>query len=359
MKKNKIIAFAVISIILVSSLVVAQEKLNEQNLMAELKKRVDTDKTNIAIVVGIVDKNGERYYKYGTFGKKDRRLVDEDTIFEIGSITKTFTAIILADMQVKGEVNVNDPVEKYLPKGVKVPELNRKKITLYSLTVQNSGLPRMMTNHKIVDYLNPYNNVTPKLLYNFLNSYKLTREPGEKFEYSNVGVGLLGHALSLKAGKSYEELVKERILTPLAMNDTRITLSAEEMKKTAIPHSQMLTKIKLWDIPVLGGAGALRSTAKDMIKYVKANLGFTKTPLATAMELSHKNTGPIGQSDCIGYNWIISNYLGTEITWHNGGTGGFRSFAGFNKQKGIGVVVWTNCTKSAEDIGFKLIRNAE
>lgn len=359
--KTKSILFIVAVLICFSAILApAQEKLNENTLAAELKDRVEVKKDYIAIVVGIVDKKGVRYYKCGTFSKKDLRPVDENTIFEIGSITKTFTGILLADMNLKGEVNSNDPVEKYLPDGVKVPEFQGTKISLLNLTVQDSGLPRMLTNHKITNMLNPYWDITPQLLYDFLNSYKLTRKPGELFEYSNLGVGLLGHVLSLKAGVDYETLVQQRILSPLGMTDTRITLSDEDLKKTAVPYSAFLTPVKLWDIPVLAGAGALRSTAKDMIKYLSANMGLTETPLKNAMDLSHTIVKPIAAGgDRIGYNWITTSYNNTEIIWHNGGTGGFRSFAGFCKEKGIGVVVWTNCSKSADDIGFNLLANAE
>lgn len=307
-----------------------------------------------------MDKEGERYYKYGTFSKEDTRAVDENTLFEIGSITKTFTGILLADMHLKGEVNKDDPLEKYLPKGVKVPEYDGTKITLMSLSVQNSGLPRMPINFVPKDAQNPFAHHTWENIYEVLNQYKLTRKPGEKFGYSNLGVGLLGHALVLKTGKSFEELVTERILGHLEMNDTKIILSDEYLKRTAIPLNYGLTPAKLWDFQILGAAGAMKSTAMDMIKYLKANMGITESPLVEAMALSQKDLIETGRpGDRIGFNWFTTEAKGTKIIWHNGGTGGFRSFAGFSKEKGVGVVVWTNCIKPADDIGFKLLMNAE
>ena len=148
--------------------------------------------------------------------------LDGNTVFEMGSISKVFTGALLADMVARGEVKLDDPIAKYLPQTVKVPSRNGRQITLLDLATQSSGLPRLPSNMRPADFSNPYADYSVQQLYEFLSGYSLTRDPGQRYEYSNLGVGLLGHVLALRAGKSYEEILKERILDPLGMNDTRV-----------------------------------------------------------------------------------------------------------------------------------------
>src|SRR5258706_10486600 len=177
---------------------------------AEIRKiladRVGAENRGLALVVGVIDANGRRGVAYGSLAKDDKRPVDGDTVFEIGSITKVFTSLVLMDMVQKGEVAVTDPVAKYLPAAVKVPERNGKKITLQDLATQSSGLPRMPSNFKPKDPSNPYADYSPDRLYEFISGYELTRDIGAQFEYSNLGVGLLGQVLSLRAGTDYEAM---------------------------------------------------------------------------------------------------------------------------------------------------------
>jgi serine-type D-Ala-D-Ala carboxypeptidase/endopeptidase len=196
--------------------------------IAEAQKLIRTrveNKWNMGIVVGIIDETGTRVAAYGTGKKDSEQKLDAETLFEIGSITKTFTGILLADMAEQGEVKLDDPVAKFLPADVKVPEKNGKKITLQNLSQHTSGLPRLPGNFKPADPHDPYADYTIKQMYEFLAKCELTSEIGEKYDYSNLAVGLLGHALSLKAGKDYEALVESRICGPLSLKSTRITLT--------------------------------------------------------------------------------------------------------------------------------------
>jgi len=196
--------------------------------LGELKSlilnRTDENHKAVGIVVGLVDATGERFLGAGATAPGGNVAPDADTVFEIGSITKVFTSLILADMVGRGEVKLDDPVAKFLPASVKLPERDGKKITLIDLSNQVSGLPRMTDNFKPADGADPYVDYGPDRLYEFLSRYHLTRAIGEKYEYSNLGVGLLGHALALKAGVGYEELVRCRVLEPLGMSDTAIVL---------------------------------------------------------------------------------------------------------------------------------------
>jgi len=290
--------------------------------------------------------------------KGDNRPVNGDTVFEIGSITKVFTSLLLMDMVKKGEVALDDPVSKFLPSTVKVPERNGRKITLQDLSTQSSGLPRMPSNFAPKDPTNPYADYSVDQFYQFLSGYQLTRDIGEKYEYSNLGVGLLGHALALRAGTSYETLVKTRITGPLEMTSTSITLTPAMKARFATGYDGDLKAVPAWDLPTFAGAGALRSTVNDMLTFLAANLGYTVTPLAPAMaaEISiRRPTGTEGME--IAYAWHILTKDGKSMIWHNGGTGGFRTFAGFDPQTRLGVVVLSNVSSAegVDDIGRHLL----
>jgi serine-type D-Ala-D-Ala carboxypeptidase/endopeptidase len=329
---------------------------------AEIRKiladRIDRDHQGVGIVAGVIDSKSRRVVSWGALEKNDTRPLNGDTVFEIGSMSKVFTSLLLMDMVAKGEVSLTDPVSKFLPPIVKVPERNGKKITLQDLSTQSSGLPRMPNNFAPKDPANPYADYSVDQMYQFLSGYTLTRDIGEKYEYSNLGVGLLGHALALRAGMPYEALVKSRITGPLEMTSTAITLTPDMKARFAVGHDGDLNSVSAWDIPTLAGAGALRSTVNDMLTFLSANLGYTKTPLASDMaaEISiRRPTGTDGMQ--IAYAWHVITKDGRSIIWHNGGTGGFRTFMGFDPQTRVGVVVLSNVSNAqgVDDIGRHLI----
>jgi D-alanyl-D-alanine-carboxypeptidase/D-alanyl-D-alanine-endopeptidase len=323
-----------------------------------LVDRVGAENLGIGIVVGVIDSNGRRVIAYGSLAKNDNRRLDGDTVFEIGSMTKVFTSLALMDMARHGEVALTDPIAKYLPASVKVPERNGRQITLADLSTQSSGLPRLPNNMHPADINNPYADYSVQQLYDFLSSYQLTRDIGSRYEYSNLGVGLLGQVLSLRAGMSYEALVRSRICDPLGMANTRVTLTPQMKARLAVGHSEALAPVENWDIPTLAGAGALRSTTNDILTFLAANLGYTKTPLAQDMadEVSIRRPTTIPDTE-IAYAWHISTKDGSSIIWHNGGTGGYRTYMGYDPKARAGVVVLTNISTpaGADDIGRHLL----
>jgi serine-type D-Ala-D-Ala carboxypeptidase/endopeptidase len=322
-----------------------------------LVQRIDTYHQGVGIVVGVIDSQGRRVVAYGSLNQADPRKLDGDTIFEIGSVTKVFTSLVLADMVERGEVALNDPISKYLPPDVKAPDHDDHAITLLDLSTHTSGLPRLPNNIHPKDPGNPYADYTAAQLYVFLSTYQLTRDPGSQFEYSNLGGGLLGHLLARRAGMDYEALVRSRIAGPLGMTSTGITLMPDEKARLAVGHNAELKVVSNWDFQVLAGAGALRSSANDMLKFLAAFLGYTKTPLAPAiasMTATRRPASPLGE---IGLGWIISKPLTDDIVWHNGGTFGYRSFVGYNPTTRVGVVVLSNTFTGAgvDDIGMHLL----
>ena len=324
-----------------------------------LVERVDTFHQGVGIVVGVIEPQGRRMVAYGSLNQGDPRPLNGDTIFEIGSATKVFTSLLLADMVQRGEVALADPVAKYLPADAKVPERGGRAITLVDLSTHTSGLPRMPSNFNPKDPANPYADYTTELLFQFISSYQLTRDIGSQFEYSNLGGGLLGQALAHRAGVDYEALVRSRITGPLGMNSTGITLSPQMKARLAVGHNDKLVTVPNWDLPALAGAGALRSSVNDMLTFLAANLGYVKSPLAPAMAAMlsvRRPTGAPGGGE-IGLGWLITKPSEDEIVWHNGGTGGYRSFIGYDAKTRVGVVVLSNTftASGVDDIGMHLL----
>ncbi len=333
----------------------AAQAPSDSAIFATIKGRVDAGRF-AGIAVGVVGKGGaQRTVAYGP--SAGVTPFDGSTVFEIGSLTKTVTAAILADMVAKGEVTLDDPVSKFLPAGTVVPSKDGRVITLLDLSTQSSGLPRMPSNFAPKDPANPYADYTTQQMYDFLKTYQLPRGVGEKYEYTNLGVGLLGHALALRAGKSYEALVTERVLKPLGMKDTRITLTASMQKRLAPGHGPDGAVVRNWDLPAFAGAGALRSTISDMLRYIRANADSTSRPLGAVLATTHSERRPAGSpSLTIGLNWHrVKTPGGTTLVWHNGGTGGYRTFAGYSEATGEGVVVLANTANSVDEIGFNLL----
>ena len=310
----------------------------------------------VGMVTGLIDANGRQVLAAGKVAEDGARAPDGDTVYEIGSITKVFTSLLLADMIEKGEVKADDPVAKYLPATVKVPSRNGRQITLLDLSMQISGLPRLPNNLKPADPGNPYVDYDAARLYDFLSHYELTRDPGEKYEYSNLAVGLLGHALALRAGMSYEELLRKRIFEPLGMTSTSITLSEDQKKRLAPGYSASLHAVKNWDFGVLAGCGAIRSTVNDMLKFLAANLELTDSPLRAAMRRMRSVEKDTGMPDVkIGMAWHVFTKYDPAIWWHNGGTYGYRSFVGFIPEKKEGVVILCNTFMDNDDLGSHIL----
>lgn len=321
-----------------------------------LQDRIDKNKKSVGIVVGVIDPNGSRVVGYGKLGKDNNQEPDGNTVYEIGSITKVFTSILLQDMVERGEVGLDDPITKYLPKPVQAPTKDGKEITLRHLATHTSGLPRLPDNLEMKNPDNPYADYTVAQMYDFLTRYQLTRGIGEKYEYSNYGAGLLGHLLALKAGMDYETLVTKRLCAPLKMSSTAIKLSPALQARLAQGHNEMLRPVPNWDIPTLAGAGALRSTVNDLLLFVSANLAMEKSALTPILLKTHLTQQSTGRAEMeIGLGWHILKKHGSEIIWHNGGTSGYRTFLGFAKAQKRGVVVLSNSTNDIDDIGRHLL----
>ena len=330
--------------------------LNNDEIREILVKRIDQQKQAVGIVVGVIEPAGRRVVAYGNLASGDPRTLEGDTIFEIGSVTKVFTSLLLADMVNRREVALDDPAAKYLPEHVRMPERSGKPITLLDLSTHSSGLPPLPGNLNL-DPRSPQADYSVDDLYKFLSGYSLPRDPGSEYEYSNLGAGLLGHLLACRARTDYESLIRRRIAEPLGMADTGITLSDSMKQRMATGHNGMLAPVANSDLPApLAGAGGLRSSANDVLTFIEAFLGYKEPLLAPAMKAMLQVRRPAGQAT-VALGWHIMSVHGREIVGHNGATGGFHSFAGFDPKARIGVVVLSNASTATgiDDIGFHLL----
>jgi CubicO group peptidase (beta-lactamase class C family) len=260
-------------------------------IQAELERIADgylSSQNTKGLVIGVVCGGFEFCYCFGTTGKEGASLITGDTLFEIGSLTKVFTALLLADMAQAGEVNLQDPLGKHLPAGTVLPKRG-EAITLQHLATHTSGLPRLPGNLMTarMDPQNPYAHYTTGDLYRGLATARLAAAPGTVYSYSNFGTGLLGHALALAAGKSYEQLVKERICNPLGMLDTSISLRGEQQARLAPGHARGQPTAN-WDMVDLTGAGGLRSSGFEMLRFLRAQLDPGPTSLPNTIRMAQQ-----------------------------------------------------------------------
>jgi CubicO group peptidase (beta-lactamase class C family) len=298
------------------------------------------------LVFGVVDGDRSEVVAFGTLD--DGKAPDGDTVYEIGSVSKTFTATLLAQAVLAGRVTLDTPVAQLLP-DFQIPSRGGAQITLGQLATQHSGLPREASNLLPKDIRNPYADYDVAKLKAFLAEYELPRDPGAGYEYSNLGFGLLGAALAQSERMTWGALAGDRILNPLGMTLSGTALSDAMRAHLAPGHDATGNAVENWDFDALAGAGAMRSTANDMLRYLKANMGVDPSPLTEAMKLAQAPHSDVNTNSRIGLAWTTNR---SGITWHNGETGGYHSFIGFAADRRHGVVILSNTAADLDDLGF-------
>lgn len=298
--------------------------------------------------IALIDGDRIEYYGYGTVGGTRPRTPDANTVFEIGSITKVFTGILLADAVGRGEVTLETPLAELAPEGVTVPSFEGKVITLEHLATHMSGLPAMPPDARL-SADNPFADYPMERAWAALSRVELAHAPGTAYEYSNLGTGLLGDALARRAGMSFEELVRTRIAEPLRLKDTVIVLDADQSKRLAAGHDDEANPMRPWTFDAMAGAGALRSTVHDLAMFTIANFELADLELGLAIRLAQRPRAPVAAlGGHVGLGWHIGA-SGTTL-WHNGQTGGFHSFIALDYERRKGVVVLSNSATGTVDL---------
>jgi serine-type D-Ala-D-Ala carboxypeptidase/endopeptidase len=289
------------------------------------------------IALGVIDHGVQRVYVAGSAG--NGRAVDAHTLFEIGSVTKTFTATTLAEMVLRKQVRLSDPISEFLPAGVHAPSKDGKSITLLNLAEQRSGLPRLPTNMDDVAGDDPYADYTVANMYAFLNGYSLTRDPGATYEYSNYGIGLLGQLLANRAKLPYPALVRDTVLAPLGMSETGFAESpSSDPPLLATGHDLSGANVATWHAQAILPAGGIISNVTDMLKYLRCNMG--QGPLARACLFAQQPRAQGEPLHQIGLVWNVNPRTGTVS--HGGDTMGFHADVSISRDRQVGVVVLSN-----------------
>jgi CubicO group peptidase (beta-lactamase class C family) len=300
------------------------------------------------LVVGIYNSGHTETFGLGVIGKQRSTAPDANTIYEIGSVSKVFTSLLLADAITRGEVSLGTPLSKFLPAKIKAPKHGGQEITLEDLATHFSGLPRIPENMAATNLVDPYAHYDRDKLFAFLNGYEVPHEPGKEWAYSNLGMGLLGTLLADEAGKSYDELLHERVAKPLAMTDTVVHLSVDQQSRLAPPHRGGVL-VSNWNFQALAGCGAVRSTVNDLLKLVAATVDPASTSLKASIQLAtqkRREIPPGPKSMALG--WMIAGDRST--LWHNGQTGGYSASVFVSPALKKGVVVLANGADSAIDV---------
>ena len=312
----------------------------------------------VGLSIGILKDNKITYYNYGETERGNGKLTTGSTLFEVGSITKTFTATLLALFVNDGRVKLTDPIIKYLPDSVAAnPAL--RAVTLQELSNHTSGLPNLAPDFDshMTDTLNPYKDYTKRLLFAYLKTCTLDNQPGVKYVYSNMGVGLLGDILERICGKTYEQLVTENITGPLQMSSTVQHITPLLKPRLVSVYNEDGKQTELWDFSALAPCGSLRSTVNNLLIYAKANMVKSNTKLSKAFELTHQVT--FDKDIKVALAWHIIKVNGVQYYFHNGGTYGSSSFLAFNTEKNIAVVILSNCEESVDEVGTGILRKIQ
>jgi CubicO group peptidase (beta-lactamase class C family) len=309
--------------------------------VADLATRLVDGKWIPGVVVGVIRGTEEHIAGFGATGLGG--VPDRDTVFEIGSVSKVFTGELFAEAIERELVQPHDPVGGHLPGDVAMPRGTTSDITLEQLATHRSGLPRMPDNFAPKNPDNPYADYTVDQMYEFLSAHQLSRDPGKNYEYSNLGMGLLGHVVGLVGSAPYEQLLRDWITDPLGMGDTSITLEGTMTSRFATGHDEF-GAVSAWDIRTLEGAGAIRSTAADMLRFVRAHLEAPTPAMQRATAVVATRPG-----GTMGLGWHIGFDEMTDVRWHNGQTAGFHSFIAYDSKAGIAVVVLANSSSEVVD----------
>lgn len=355
-RNNTTITVLLVLLISIISAQSSHAKINMNNIKKIIDHKLTVEKSGVGVAVVVLEGDEIAFYNAGLSHLNPPNNVTRATLFEIGSITKTFTATALASMVNEGKIKLSDPIQKYLPHGVKLPIKNNNPITFMSLVNHSSGLPRLPSNMPVSSQSDPYADYNVPLLYEFLNNHRLEREVGVKHVYSNLGFGLLGHVLALIDKKSYQDMITDRVLKPLNMNDSFVNVPASQMANLSDGHNSALKKTSHWNLGALGGAGSIKSSIADMAKYLSANIHGNQ--LTKTLELAQTlHSQPSVTSNNFGLAWIHTRINDTDILMHDGGTGGFRSFIGFNKKNKQGIVILANTVLDMNDVGYHYLAN--
>ncbi|RYE30556.1 MAG: class A beta-lactamase-related serine hydrolase, partial [Sphingobacteriaceae bacterium] len=326
----------------------------EKEIDAAIRTYIQKPNT-IGLSIGIIKDGKTTIYNYGETAKGNGKLPDANTIFEIGSVTKTFTSTLLAYFVNQHKIKLSDPITNYLPDSVAKNSV-LKEVSIQMLSNHTSGLSQLPDNFDNGNFnlSNPYQHYTREMLFSYLKKCKLNSKPGETYVYSNMAAGLLGIILEKISGQTYEQLVKTIICKPLKLESTAEYLSPQEKQHFAKVYNKEGSETPAWDFDALQACGSLRSTVTDLLKYAEANMRVGTDELSKAIQLTHQIT--FNKKNKVGLGWHLAKINNADYFFHGGGTGGSSSFFMFNAEKKTTVIILSNSAESTDPIGVSIIK---
>ena len=334
----------------------------DNTLTTDLDKKVEAvlqpfmfESKTVGLSIGVLKEGKTYFYNYGETKKDNGQIPSSKNLYEIGSISKTFTSLLLAKAVVEKKIALNDPVNKYLPKDIPVIKFGNDTLRIVHLSNHTSGLPPLPDNFGATDLVNPYKDYDDTKLHTYLKTAKLSQKPGEKFEYCNLAVGLLGHILESVNKMSFEKMVTTFICSKAGMNNTRQLLIKRDSALFVQGYDVSILPQGQWDFKALAAAGCIRSNAEDMMKYAALQLGTDDIQLQKAIYLSHQATFDAGQQQ-IALNWFVQDWGWGKILFHNGQTGGYKSFLAINEKTKNAVIILSNTAVNNDEIGVVILQ---
>jgi serine-type D-Ala-D-Ala carboxypeptidase/endopeptidase len=344
------------------------ERSRDERLVASHIQPLIDDGSYAGIVVGIVEPQGRRVFSYGSTSRAKDLKPSAESVFALASITKVFTGALLADLKLRGVVRLDDSIATFLPPGIIMPGSPMSRVTLLDLATHTSGLPRMATNAAAVGVASRQPPYSVRQMYDFLSHYQPRQRPGAQFLYSNIGIALLGHILERASGIPYERLLEQRILGPLDMSGTRISLNKSMRRRLAQGYNRGLKPVELKQFDVGKSSGGIYSTAADMMKYLEANLGISDASIVPALLEAQQPVRrvPGKENAFMGLAWHINKRGVRQIISKNGRLAGYQSFIAFSKADRTGIVALANSSPkgrkldtAARSILFEILSQAD
>jgi CubicO group peptidase (beta-lactamase class C family) len=310
---------------------------------------------NCGLSIAVIQNGNTFFYHYGEVKKNEKQLPSNSTIYEIGSLTKTFTGLLFANAIADNKLGLEDDIRKYLPAECSKLMYNNIPVTVKHLLTHTSRIPRIPENidkQENFDELNPYKNYNKKMVYEYLSTLKLDTLPGIKMDYSNTGMALLGIILENVYKQPLESLYAKYITTPMEMKHTFVKVPKNELSSFAPGYNAKGIETPHWDLGDQVAAGGLRSTIADMSTYLRDHINEQSAIIRNSHEVQFEKN-----KQSVAYAWFVQpTKSGNTLVWHNGGTYGFTSFCGFVKEKKAGVVVLSNSGTGVDELAITLLR---
>lgn len=340
--------------------VITDNKLltDQDKKMDEIIQRFMFESQAVGLSIGVLKDGKTFFYNYGETVKGNKQLPTSKNLYEIGSVTKTFTGILLAKAVNEGKIKLSDPVNMYLPKDAAWLVSGNDTARIVHLSNHTSGILPLPDNFDMTNMDNPYKDYDETKLLAYLKTAQLQRRPGEKFEYCNLGVGMLGYILAGIYKMPFEAMVRNFIASKAGMQDTREFIRQQDSALVVQGYNDAVQKQGPWDFKVLTAAGGLRSNTSDMLKYAGLNLNCSDTALQKAITLSHQVTYDADKQK-IGLNWFVQNWGWGDVYFHGGATGGYRSFLAVNPVTKNAVVILCNTFVNVDEAGVAILKNLD